>query len=218
MWKILLAIFCLSSLSSAKDCSWMKKRLVGRRKSQGTSEEVINRIYPWARDLETLVNFQIRIEMNAFYNYLAMSHFFGREDQNLEGFAKFYHGQAMEELKHAESFMKYQAKRGGRVSYYDLPAPEKQEWENGVHTLKMALLLERNVTSEILCLHQMANKYDDVDFVNFLEGEVIPEQYESMKELATHIKTISRMSSGKSQDDYRNYGLAEAEFDKVLKN
>lgn len=54
--------------------------------------------------------------------------------------------------------------------------------------------------------------------VNFLEGEVIPEQYSGMKELTSHIKTLKRMSSTKGTIDQQQYGLAEFHFDQKLKS
>lgn len=220
-----ILIFYVAASYAARDCSWMEKRLIDNktRRKQSTKDndydDIINRIYPYHKDLETLMNFQIKNEMNAFYNYLSMSHFFGTEEHDLEGFASYFHAAAMEELKHAEMFMKYQAKRGGRNHLYGLPAPEKQSWSSGIHVFKSALALEKNVTDEILCLHQFADseQYNDVDLVNFLEGEVIPEQYTGMKELQSHIKTIQRMSSAKGREDHKNYGLAEFHFDQTLK-
>lgn len=178
----------------------------------------INRIFAYPKDLEILVNHQILKEMNAFYNYLSMSQFFRQEDHFLEGFSKYFHDAAMEELKHAEMFMKYQAKRGGRVTLMDLPAPSKQSWRSAYHVLKAAMILEKNVTTEVLCLHQVANdEYNDVDFVNFVEGEIIPEQYDGMRELTNKIKTLARMSSPRGKEDFSNYGIAESMFDEKLK-
>jgi len=219
----ILSIFCLISISLARDCSWLEKRLnnnnVRKKKANDNDvDDMINRIYPYHKDLESLLNFQIRNEMNAFYSYLSMAHFFGTEENDLEGFYAYFHAAAMEELKHAEMFMKYQAKRGARNHLYSLAEPERQTWRNGVHVLKSAFELEKNVTDEILCLHKLADdKYNDVDLVNFLEGEVIPEQYSGMKELQSHIKSIQRLSAGKDGGAHKNYGLAEFEYDKKFK-
>lgn len=227
MQNQILCLFLMVVVAYAgnRDCTWMEKRLTDNLKKSSVYSsdftETITRIYPYTVDLELLVNHQIKMELNAFYNYLSMSHFFRREDQDMDGFTKFFHDAAMEELKHAEMFMKYQAKRGGRVELYNLPAPSKQEWNNALHVLRAALALERNVTDEVLCLHQMSNdKYNDVDLTNFLEGEIIPEQYTGMKELASKIKTLTRMASSKSskgKEDFKNYGMAEFHFDQLLK-
>lgn len=227
--RTLLCFIVTLSVVYAKrhlDCSWMKSRLEENNikrsvtytddEGNASDSELISRIYEYPKGLETLVNQQIKTELNAFYNYLSMSQFFHREDHYMEGFAKYFHDAAMEELKHAEMFMKYQAKRGGRVKLLDLPAPSRQTWNSGYHVFKAALTLEKNVTAEVLCLHQVANEdYNDVDFVNFVEGEIIPEQYAGMRELTNHINTFKRMSAGKenTKNDFSNYGIAETMFD-----
>lgn len=225
--KLLFCVFITLGVVYAKkklDCSWMKSRVDDNDTKDSvlftSNQEFITKIFNYPQGLETLVNHQIKTELHAFYNYLSMSQFFRREDHYLEGFSKYFHDAALEELKHAEMFMKYQAKRGGRVKLMDLPAPSRQHWGSAYHVLKSALTLEKNVTSEILCLHQVGDEdYHDVDFVNFVEGEIIPEQYAGMRELTNHINTFKRMSSGKDSNkhDFPNYGIAESMFDQKLK-
>ena len=47
--------------------------------------------------------------------FVFQSYFFDRDDIALKGFAKFFKESSDEEREHAEKFMKYQNKRGGRV-------------------------------------------------------------------------------------------------------
>jgi len=179
----------------------------------------ITSIYKYDENLQELVNAQILIEMNAFYSYLGMAQYFKRYDQDREGFAKYFKASAMEELEHAEEFMKYQHLRGGKVQLIDIPAPVPIEFRNGKDALKTALALEKNVTDQVLCLHSFAvHRFDDSDFVNLLEEKIIPEQYQSMKELQTHIKTLDRACPRVASDDDEcaQYPLYELQFDEML--
>jgi len=185
--------------------SMMDNKTEKERKSRGlppnesTPKKDITDIYEWPEKLSYLVNLQIRHEMVAFYNYLSMSRFFHKYDEDRQGFAKYFKAAAMEELSHAEMFMKYQQMRGGDVTMWNLPAPTTESWRNAKDVLMSAFLLEKKNTDEIMCLHKLATeKYPDTDFLTFLEDKVIPEQYEGMKELKTMIKTLERACPGDS--------------------
>jgi len=179
----------------------------------------ITSIYKYDENLQELVNAQILIEMNAFYNYLGMSQYFKRYDQDREGFAKYFKSSAMEELEHAEEFMKYQHLRGGKVKLGEIPAVAPVEWKNAKEALKTALDLEKNVTDQVMCLHSFAvHRFDDSDFINLLEEKIIPEQYQSMKELQTHIKTLDRACPKSTGGDVcAQYPLYELQFDEMLR-
>jgi len=178
----------------------------------------ITDIYEWPEKLSYLVNLQIRHELIAFYNYLRMSRFFHKYDEDRQGFAKYFRDAAFEELSHSEMFMKYQQMRGGDVTMWNLPQPQVEQWRNAKEVLQSAYLLEKKNTDEIMCLHSLATeKYPDTDFVTFLEDKIIPEQHEGMKELKTMIKTLERACPGDSQVQCANYPLYELQFDLKLK-
>ena len=48
------------------------------------------------------------------------SYYFDRDDVALPGFAKYFKDASDEEREHAEKFMKYQNKRGGRIVLQDI--------------------------------------------------------------------------------------------------
>jgi len=178
----------------------------------------ITDIYEWPEKLSYLVNLQIRHELVAFYNYLSMSRFFHKYDEDREGFAKYFRDAASEELAHAEMFMKYQQMRGGDVIMWNLPQPTTEQWRNAKDVLQSAYLLEKKNTDEIMCLHQLASeKYPDTDFLAWLEDKIIPEQHEGMKELKTMIKTLERACPGDSSSQCPNYPLYELQYDMKLK-
>jgi len=183
--------------------------------SDDSEDEVhkdVSEIYLYDKKIQDLVNFQIKQEMTAFYEYTNMAMFFHRHDKDYPGFAKYFKSSAEEELKHAHMFMKFQLKRGGSLRLMELPAPAENGWKDAVDVVDSAFELEKEVTSKILCLHDIGSELNDKDFVDFLETNFIPEQYNGMRELQGHKKTLERMA-GKTQE---NIGLAEFQFDQML--
>ncbi|KAL4231427.1 hypothetical protein ACF0H5_009004 [Mactra antiquata] len=63
---------------------------------------------------------QIQYELKASYLYQAYSHYFGRADVALPGFAKWFEKASLEERKHATGLIDYVNKRGGQVSFSSL--------------------------------------------------------------------------------------------------
>ncbi|XP_053406915.1 yolk ferritin-like [Mercenaria mercenaria] len=63
---------------------------------------------------------QIQYELKASYLYQAYSHYFGRADVSLPGFAKWFEKASLEERQHATGLIEYINKRGGTVSLNDL--------------------------------------------------------------------------------------------------
>ena len=64
---------------------------------------------------------------------LQSSHF-DRDSASLKGVAKYFKELAMDELEHAEDFMKIQNQRGGKVIFSDIQKPENDEWSSGIPT------------------------------------------------------------------------------------
>jgi len=226
---VFLATILLVTVSAEKDCSEIIRRIKKLSKNSvkfdGTSIKELeayiksdrtdtntSEIYPYDGVIRDMVNYQIQQEMSAFYEYTNMAMFFHRHDKDFPGFAKYFQAGADEELKHAHMFMKFQAKRGGSLKLMDLEAPKQAKWTNAVKVIDEALELERAVTEKILCLHDIGSLVNDKDFVDFLESNMIGEQYESMRELQGHKQTLKRMA-GK---DLANIGLAEFQFDLML--
>jgi len=210
-------------ICSLKD-RWLTKKEQDDNKTEKESRSSANldpkavtdsdNIYEYKEKLAYLVNLQIRVELFAFYNYLAMARFFQRYDQDRAGFAKYFRASASEELEHAEMFMKYQQMRGGDVKLYNLPAPESHNWTNAKDVLETAFALEKNVTDSILCLQTIAvEKFEDTDFDNFLSDKIIPEQYEGMKEIKTHIKNLQRACPANKDTKCDSYPLYEMQYE-----
>ncbi len=81
-------------------------------------------------DCEALINRQVQMELSASYTYQSLAMHFDRDDVALPGFHHFFSKSSEEEREHAEKFMKYLNKRGGRIVLQSVPKPERDEWGN----------------------------------------------------------------------------------------
>ena len=156
---------------------------------------------------EKALNDQINMELSASYVYQSMAFYYDRDDVALPGFSKFFKHNSDEEREHAEKFMKYLNKRGGRIVLQDVKRPEKTEWGTGLDGLQAALDLEKKVNQSLLELHALASKHDDAHLTDYLEGEFLEEQVEAIKDLGDKITKLKRAGPG---------GLGEYLFDKDL--
>lgn len=158
------------------------------------------------QDCEAAINKQINMELYASYVYQSMAYYFDREDVALPGFHKFFKKSSDEEREHAEKFMKYQNKRGGSIKLQDVKGPTKDEWGTPMEALKTTLDLEKTVNQSLLDLHGVAGKHNDAHLSDFLEGEFLTEQVESIKEISGYITRLKLAGNG----------LGEFLFDKEL--
>uniref|UniRef100_A0A8D0BNU4 Ferritin n=1 Tax=Salvator merianae TaxID=96440 RepID=A0A8D0BNU4_SALMN len=101
-------------------------------------------------ECEAAINQLVNLELYASYVYLSMSSHFDRDDVALCHVARFLKEQSHEERDHAEKFMRYQNKRGGRIVLKDIKKPEKDEWGNTLDALQRALQLEKEVNQALL--------------------------------------------------------------------
>merc|ERR1711915_215949 len=126
--------------------------------------------------------------------------------------SKFFSESSLEERDHAEKFMTYQAQRGGRAVLRNITAPESHEWGSALNGLTTALALEKKVNQSLLYLHKLADSKRDPHLTDFLEGNFLNEQVESIKKISDMITRLKRATQG-SRD---NTGLGEYLFDKEL--
>ncbi|XP_026064342.1 ferritin, middle subunit-like [Carassius auratus] len=159
------------------------------------------------RDCEALINKMINLELYASYIYTSMAFYFKRDDVAFPGFAKFFKKNSEEEREHAEKFMEFQNKRGGRIMLQDIKKPDRDMWGNGLIAMQCALQLEKNVNQALLDLHKVASEKGDPHLCDFLETHYLNEQVEAIKKLGDHITNLSKMDAG-------NNRMAEYLFDK----
>ncbi|KAK6170801.1 hypothetical protein SNE40_019106 [Patella caerulea] len=145
---------------------------------------------------EADINRHVNMELYASYTYQSMAFYFDRDDVALPGFSKFFKKSSEEEKEHAEKLMKYQNKRGGRVVLQDIKKPDRDEWSTGLEAMQVALQLEKNVNQSLLDLHAVADKHNDPQMQDFLEGEYLKEQVDAIKEISDYITQLKRVGSG----------------------
>lgn len=145
---------------------------------------------------EAGLNKQINLELYASYVYQSMAWYFDREDVALKGFHNFFKKASDEEREHAEKFMKYQNSRGGRIVLQSIERPERDEWGSGLDAMQMALSLEKNVNQTLIDLHKVAAQQNDAHLTDFLEGEFLDEQVESIKQIASLVTQLKRVGPG----------------------
>uniref|UniRef100_UPI0035A3D6A8 Ferritin n=1 Tax=Azumapecten farreri TaxID=106299 RepID=UPI0035A3D6A8 len=147
-------------------------------------------------ETEAGINRQINLELYACYCYQSMSFYFDRDDVALPGFTKYFKEKSDEEREHAEKFMKYQNKRGGRIVLQDVKKPDRDEWGTGLDAMQASLSLEKNVNQALLDLHTVGDKEGDKQFMDFLESDYLEEQVEDIKKISDHITNLKRVGSG----------------------
>jgi len=147
-------------------------------------------------EVEAGINRQINMELYAGYCYQSMAFYFDRDDVALPGFSKYFRKCSEEEREHAEKFMTYQNKRGGRIVLKDVKKPERDEWESPLVAMQVAMQLEKEVNQSLLDLHKLGTTHEDPQFCDFLETEYLEEQVKAIKEIGDHITNLKRVGTG----------------------
>merc|ERR1712147_156778 len=76
--------------------------------------------------------------------------------------------------------------------FQNVVKPAKMEWQSGQEALEDALSLERLVNQSLLDLHKVAEEVNDPHLQDFIEGEFLTEQVESIKEIGDLITQAKR--------------------------
>ncbi|KAL5568828.1 hypothetical protein UlMin_025403 [Ulmus minor] len=149
---------------------------------------------------EAAINEQINVEYNVSYVYHALFAYFDRDNVALKGLAKFFEESSEEERDHAEKFMKYQNKRGGKVKLQSIlmPLSEFDHAEKGdaLYAMELALSLEKLTNEKLLNLHSVAEKNHDVQLQDFVESEFLGEQVEAIKKISEYVAQLRRVGKG----------------------
>jgi len=147
-------------------------------------------------DSEAALNKQINIELHASYVYLSMAYYFDRDDVALQGFHKFFKKQSNEEREHAESIMKYQNMRGGKVVLVSVEKPERDDWGSPLEAMQAAFELEKNVNQTLLDLHKVSEKHEDPQMCDWVEDNFLKESVDTLKTIAGHVSNLKRVDTG----------------------
>lgn len=76
---------------------------------------------------------------------MVQAHYFDRDDLHFPGLHKFFKKSSDEEREHAEKFMTYQNRRGGRIVLQAISKPVTDEWASPLDAMTAALELEKTV-------------------------------------------------------------------------
>ncbi len=140
-----------------------------------------------SKRVEEALNKQINIELQAFYNYLAMAAWL--EEQNLTGFAQWMKQQGVEEKNvHAMKFFDFVNDRDGTVRLEAIPKPESN-YQSVMHLMESAYKMEQANTASIHALYHLAVEDRDLGTASFLKW-FIDEQVEEEKIMLDVIKLL----------------------------
>ncbi len=133
------------------------------------------------------LNAQVNHEMNASYSYLSMAAYFDSID--LPGFAAWFRAHSVEETEHAMRFYDFLSKRGGRITLTGMDAP-KTEFGTVSEAIAAALEMEKDVTTQINALFNLAHDEKDYSTLNMLNW-FLEEQIEEEDLFATVLDQVS---------------------------
>ncbi|CAN0909808.1 Ferritin-3, chloroplastic [Linum grandiflorum] len=151
-------------------------------------------------ECEAAINEQINVEYNVSYVYHAMHAYFDRDNVALKGLAKFFKESSAEEREHAEKLMEYQNKRGGKVKLQSIVSPPSEfdhaQKGDALYAMELALSLEKLTNEKLLNLHSVADKNNDVQLTDFVEGEFLAEQVDAIKKISEYVAQLRRVGKG----------------------
>eukprot|EP01026_Neomeris_dumetosa_P055404 TRINITY_DN50377_c1_g1_i1.p2 TRINITY_DN50377_c1_g1~~TRINITY_DN50377_c1_g1_i1.p2 ORF type:complete len:246 (+),score=24.23 TRINITY_DN50377_c1_g1_i1:177-914(+) len=152
------------------------------------------------QDCEAAINEQINIEYNISYAYHSMYAYFDRDDVALRGFAQYFKEQSEEEREHAEKLMEYQNIRGGRVQLQSIMMPKMEfsdsDKGDALYAMELALSLEKLNYQKLMNVWSVADKYNDAQMQDFIEGEYLKQQVEDIKKTAQYVAILRRIGKG----------------------
>jgi len=129
------------------------------------------------KELVTLINNQINMELYSAYLYLDISNYY--IDKNLNGFGNWFNIQTQEERDHALLFVKYLQNNSEKVTFQDVKAPNIS-FKNFREPADSAFEHEKKVTESINNIYGLANDLKDFRTIQFLSW-FVKEQGEEEK-------------------------------------
>jgi len=152
----------------------------------------------WSKECEQILNVQINLEYWASLQYHFMASYFDKSEIGLNNISEFFKKASLEEREHADKLMSYQNKRGGNVllngvsnlSLKFLNVSKKKKHTDVLNAFKHALDMEQKVYRSLLQVHKVGSECDDAQFCDFIEGEYLEEQVESINELSKYISQL----------------------------
>ncbi|KAG8190570.1 hypothetical protein JTE90_014047 [Oedothorax gibbosus] len=152
--------------------------------------------YVLHKNCEAAIHKQIDEEMHASLVYAAMAAHFDHNSVARKGLAKFFSENSLEEREHAQKFIDYLNSRGARFSGFDVKMPNKAIWGKAIDALGDALNLEKHVNNKLHHLHDVAAvQCLDQHLQDFIEGEFLDEQVQSISKLQKYLTILTGMDT-----------------------
>ena len=144
---------------------------------------------PFSERSQDAMNQQLKLEIQAFYNYLGMSDYF--DAVSLPGFSQWMFNQAQEEWMHAMKFRTFIQDRGGRVLLSAIAKPSS-DYDSALSVFEHALENEQAVSQSISNIYAIAEEEKDFASQAFLNW-FVTEQVEEEKTMSDIIDWLKRM-------------------------
>jgi len=138
--------------------------------------------------LKQLIEHEIQLEFQAAYTYRAFAAFFDHPQVGYPGFAKYFRGEADDELKHADAFIKYHQSRGGFAPHDGVPKVENNL--TPLAAFRTALNMEISVRDNIVAISDLA----DPQTVTFID-DYLKIQTDSIAEYTMLITKATRVEN-----------------------
>ncbi|ONK62697.1 uncharacterized protein A4U43_C07F7020 [Asparagus officinalis] len=126
--------------------------------------------------------------------------YFDRDNIALRGLAHFFKESSYEERDHAQKFMEYQNKRGGRVKLQSILMPSSEfdhpEKGDALYAMELALSLEKVTNQKLINLRNVAEQSNDIQMVDFVDSNFLAEQVESIKKISEYVAQLRRVGKG----------------------
>lgn len=149
-----------------------------------------------SQKIQDALNEQINAELWSAYLYLSMGMFC--EDKGLPGVANWFRIQFKEEQAHAEIFMNYIVRRGGRVILKPIDAVPTEGWATTTDLFRATLEHEQKVTALINNIYALAEDERDYatrDQLNWFVNEQVEEE-EAAQDLINKFSLIGSDGPG----------------------
>jgi ferritin heavy chain len=148
----------------------------------------------FSTEAEDALNAQIAVELQASHKYLAMAAYFQRDTVALPGLKKMFEEMSKEEREHGEKLISYLNMRGGTVKLGAIKEVP-HDFQSARNAVEIALQMEKEVNKSLLSLVAIAEQQNDSQLSDYIEGEFLKEQVESIKELADMLTMLTRVDN-----------------------
>lgn len=148
-------------------------------------------------EIQTALNHQLHSELCAFYAYVTLETFFKGHILGLDGFARFYKTQSLEELRHAEVIRDILTVRNGSICFQSLIPPHPHNWASISDAVNAAFYLEEATCRSLIELVNLAQAKNDFHVSSTLTTEIMGEQMKCLQDsrsLAGRLKTCTNPS------------------------